>query len=191
MVSGLPLDNDKLMETIHGLARRNCTVIGVCRFKDWTYFVGTAVGNVINHHGVVLEIANASGAPEQFLQLEYGARGTFWQMSTAPYPDPRYGIVTMDKVAGMPCRYRCGVVAPENRNPERLLWFLKKYREQTYNIFHYNCIVFAEMVFKFHLPVGIDYNKSTECLTTGQMQKRYAEVTHHTSAPRGSITAGN
>lgn len=180
LVSGLPLDNEDLFKAVEGLSQRNATFSRVCRFKDWTYFVGTAVGNVVNHHGVVLEVANVNGEPDQFLQLEYGARGTFWQMSTSPYPDPRYGIVSMDKVAPMPCRYKCGHVDPDRQSPERLLWFLKKYRQQGYNIFHYNCIVFAEMVFRFHLPE----NATTECFTTHEMQERYNMVTQRVSQAR-------
>jgi len=179
-VSGEPLDNDHLMETIQNLSQRNSTFSRVCRFKDWTYFVGTVVGQIINHHGVVLEIANSQGQPEQFLQMEYGARGTFFQVATSPYPDPRYGIVSMDKVGPMPCRYKCGDVDPSQRSPERLLWFLKKYRKQGYNIFHYNCIVFAEMVFKFHLPE----DAKTECFTTQEMQQHYDEVSQRVAAAR-------
>jgi len=177
-VSGLPLDNDKLFESIEDLSQSNSTFTRVCRFKDWSYFVGSWVGKIINHHGVVLEIANSQGQPTQFLQMEYGARGTYWQIATAPYPDPRYGVVAMDKVGSMPCRYKCGDVDPDQRSPERLLWFLKKYRKQGYNIFHYNCIVFADMVLNFHLPA----HRKTECFTTAEMQQHYAEVSARVSA---------
>lgn len=180
-VSGLPLDNDQLFYSIGNLSSSNSTFTRVCRFKDWTYFVGSWLGKIINHHGVVLEIANSQGQTTQFLQMEYGARGTFWQIATAPYPDPRYGIVSMDKVAGMPCRYKCGDVDLAQRSPERLLWFLKKYRKQGYNIFHYNCIVFAEMVLNFHHEPA---HGNTTCFTTAEMQQHYAEVTARVAAAR-------
>merc|ERR1712232_232645 len=88
LMKGDPLDNAKLFNEIDELVRRNCTLSRVCRFKDWTYFVGTKAGEYINHHGIVLTVQNASGTPEKFLQLEYGARGTYWQLSTFPRPDP-------------------------------------------------------------------------------------------------------
>jgi len=183
-VSGLPLDNDQLFESVGNMTKSNYTFTRVCRFKDWTYFAGSFVGKIINHHGVVLEVANPQGQAVQFLQMEYGARGTFWQIATAPYPDARYGIVAMDKVAGMPCRYKCGDVDPAQRSPERLLWFLKKYRKQGYNIFHYNCIVFAEMVLNFHLPA----HRKTECFTTAEMQQHYGEVSRRVAAAAAEAT---
>jgi len=172
-LNAMPLDNPELIKAIKELQQRNCTFNNVCLFKDWTYFKESTLGKVINHQGVVLEVVNASGMTESFVQLEYGARGTFWQLSTAPYPDPRYGIVTPEKVSGIKCRYRCGEIDPSQRDPKRMLWFLEKYRDLGYNIMHYNCLVFSEMVYQFHLPV----NGTERCLTTRNMTDRYAEVT--------------
>lgn len=173
LVVAMPLDNPEMFKAIKELQQRNCTFNNVCLFKDWTYFVESSLGSVINHQGVVLEVVNASGMTEKFLQLEYGGRGTYWQMNTAPAPDPHYGIVTPEKVSRIKCRYRCSVISPSQRDPKHLLWLLEKYRNVSYNIMHNNCLIFSEMVYQFHLPV----NGTERCLTTRNMTDRYAEVT--------------
>lgn len=171
LMPGDPLDNAAVFKVVEELSEGNRTFSKVCLFKDWTYFVGSELGKVLNHQGIVLEIVNASGRPQDFLQLEYGARGIYWQLSTKPQPDPRYGIVSLDKVGSIPCRYKCGNVSSSQTNPKRLLWFLKKYRYQAYNVFRYNCLSFSEMVYQFHLP------GDEQCFTTAQMQERMDAVT--------------
>lgn len=171
LVKGDPLKNDELMETMHDLVARNSTFTEVCRFKDWTYFIGSTIGKVFNHHGALLAITNSSGLPEGFLQLEYGARGTFWQMGTAPHPDPRYGITAREKVGPISCRYKCGTVAASQQDPKRLLWFLEKYRDRPYNIFYYTCVTFAEMIYNFHMP------QNEQCFSTAEMDFRFEKVT--------------
>lgn len=167
---GLPLDNADLEKAVINLSHNNCTFTNVCVFKDWTYFVGTGLGNYLTHAGVVLEVANAEGKGMEFLQLEYGARGTYWQLSGAPQPDPRYGVTRMDKVGAIKCRYLCGRIAKSQQDPKRLLWWLDKYRNQTYNVLHYNCVNFAHMVYNFHQP------DDEKCFTTAEMQDYYYNV---------------
>jgi len=170
VIKGDPLDNAELVKTVEDLSHRNSTITEVCRFKDWTYFVGSKAGKVLNHHGVVLSVTNSSEMPEGFLQLEYGARGTFWQYSTSPKPDARYGETAVEKVGPIRCRYKCGTVALSQRDPKRFLWFLHKYRLRPYNIFYYTCVTFAEMVWRFHMP----YHE--RCLSTAQMEAEYLTV---------------
>lgn len=167
---GMPLDNAELVKSIEALIERNCTFSKVCYFKDWTYFVGTKLGSSLTHEGAILEVVDANGKSQEFLQLEYGARGTYWQLSTAPQPDPRYGVTMLEKVGKIPCRYKCGTIASSQRDPRRLLWFLNKYRNQSYNVFHYNCVNFAHMVYEFHLPDTI------KCFTTSEFQQHMYEV---------------
>merc|ERR1712086_527062 len=159
-----------MVETIQNLSARNATFSRICLFKDWTYFAGTGVGKVLNHHGILIEVSNASGIPEQFLQLEYGARGTYWQMGAMPFPDPRYGVTAVDKVGSIHCRYTCGKVAPSHQDPQRLLWFMDKYQFKPYNIFYFNCIIYAKMVYRFHLPFD------EQCLSTAEMQQQMGAV---------------
>jgi len=162
----LPLDNPVLAQAVQNLSAQNCTFSNVCRFKDWTYFVGTEAGKVLNHYGAVLEVVNASGATTQYLQLEYGARGTYWQLNAFPRPDGRYGIVALDKVGKMPCRYKCGHVREDMRDPKQLLWWLNKYQFKLYNVFWWNCIVFARSVYYYHRP------QNETCYKTSEIDER-------------------
>merc|ERR1711924_76824 len=139
---GDALYNEELFAVVRNMIQNNSTFSDVCRFTDWTMLPGS----VFVHQGAVLEVVNASGIAVNFLQLEYGHAGVYWQLSPHPRPDSRYGVVR--EYQPIPCHYKCGTVAASQASPKRLMWFFEKYRDQPYQVFRYNCLSFAEMIFQ-------------------------------------------
>merc|ERR1712061_563360 len=118
-----------------------------CLFKEHIFLPDWM--NVIHHEGFWLQVANTSG-PTSFLQMEYGHDGTLWQWFQEPHPDPEYGHLARSWRIG--CHYKCGAVGRGARDPRRLIQLFTKLRNRRYNAFHWNCLDFTRMLWRFYRP---------------------------------------
>jgi len=170
--------NPALVAMLYDLRNKSFRFGTVCQFKQWTgsaSFPNPDFFNAIHHEGVFLEIVDAQGVQQNFLQLDYGHAGTRYGLNKRAWPKHLYGIRQYDWSDG--CKYHCGALLPSDGDPARFIDLLEQYKEWTYNVFWYNCFTFAQLVFNYHNP-QTPYSCNVPVLPRAQLaQKLQSTVT--------------
>lgn len=164
--------NKELVHALQSFAVDGLKFLDICRYKQWTgtaHFTNPNLFGVVHHEGIMFNTITRGGFRKGFFQVDYGHLGTVYAFY---YDFSSVGLYAKSHMAwNWPkrhgCQYQCGKIPVKYQSPLNLVEMFEKYQDWKYNVFWYNCLDFARLVWNWHQP------QEVRCLSEREMVLRF------------------